>query len=167
MKCLPNFTTYFFLKKNVIISPLCARWHYGDLLRLPLTPGSSTAAVLVQCSKWEWREAKVRRVNVVLTWGSCKQDGEEVDAHSECVEDRESSEAIGDRVSLRKSMWSSKKYIWSSILIQFWDTFITLYTPLQVYIVLSALILPHVEVILPFQIRHIIYIQETFVKIPC
>lgn len=43
-------------------------------------------------------------MDVVLTWCSCKHDGEEVDAHSDGVEDRKRSEAIGDRVSLRGSV---------------------------------------------------------------
>ena len=39
-------------------------------------------------------------VDVILTWGSCKHDGEQVDAHGDGVEDGESSEAVGDRVGL-------------------------------------------------------------------
>ncbi len=39
-------------------------------------------------------------MDVVLTWCSCKHDGEEVRAHSDGVEDGKSSEAIGYRVSL-------------------------------------------------------------------
>lgn len=35
-----------------------------------------------------------------LTWCSSEEDGEEVDAHGDCVEDGESSEAVGHRVSL-------------------------------------------------------------------
>ena len=38
---------------------------------------------------------------MVLTWCSCKHDGEQVDANGDGVEDRKSSEAVGHRVSLR------------------------------------------------------------------
>lgn len=43
------------------------------------------------------------RVCVVLTWRSCEHDGEQVDAHSDGVEDGKSSEAVGNRISLRRS----------------------------------------------------------------
>lgn len=39
----------------------------------------------------------------ILTWSSCKHDGEQVDAHGDGVEDGESSEAVGDGISLRRS----------------------------------------------------------------
>lgn len=43
-------------------------------------------------------------VDMVLTWRSCKHDGEEVDAHSDSIEDREGSEAVGDGVILRRGV---------------------------------------------------------------
>ncbi len=47
----------------------------------------------------------MRCVNMVLTWCSCKHDGEQVDAHGDGVEDGKSSEAVGDGVDL----WGSKR----------------------------------------------------------
>lgn len=50
---------------------------------------------------------------MVLTWCSCKHDGEQVDAHSDGVEDGKSSEAIGDRISLWRSVCErSLRHVW-------------------------------------------------------
>lgn len=52
-------------------------------------------------------------VDVVLTWCSCKHDGEEVNAHSDAIEDGKSSEAVGYRVSLWRSVRErSLKHVW-------------------------------------------------------
>lgn len=91
-----------------------------------LAPGISTAALLLQYSKQESKHTRVLDVeDVILTWCSCKHNGEQVDAHSDAIEDRKSSEAIGDWVHLRRSACekcvcvfmnatSSRRIFWSS-----------------------------------------------------
>lgn len=53
------------------------------------------------------------RVCIVLTGGSSEHDGEQVDGHGDSIEDRESSQAVGNRVLLRKTGWvsSGSEYI--------------------------------------------------------
>lgn len=55
-----------------------------------------------------WREVQkqaglLQAEEVLLTWGACKQYGEQVDAYSDGIEDWQSTEAIGDRVHLWRS----------------------------------------------------------------
>lgn len=72
------------------------------LLRPP--PISATAVTSQHMrggSKQAWL---THAVKVTLTWRPCKQYREEVDAYSDGIEKRKSSEAIGDGVHLWKSV---------------------------------------------------------------
>ena len=53
-------------------------------------------------------------MDALLTWCSRKHDGEEVDAHSDGVEDGKSSEAVGYRVSLWKISVRAQQFVSSS-----------------------------------------------------
>lgn len=74
-------------------------WVVNDLLGAQ----SSTHfnSVTAPASKQAWLTCAVE---VIRTWGACKQYREEVDAYSDGIEKRKGSEAVGDGVHLWRSV---------------------------------------------------------------